>query len=133
ISEIANNPLRIEERRKKISDEAGGLVDVSVKFPIWLDPVAEGGTPMKEAFQHANNIIGSWLLQHPNCFPPIVIHITDGESTDGDPTAEMQQLTRMSSNNGNVILFNLHTHARSTSPISFPGPETTLPDDNARM
>src|SRR5688500_3385419 len=38
ISEIANNPTRIEERTKKVPDGAGGLVDMTVKFPIWFDP-----------------------------------------------------------------------------------------------
>jgi hypothetical protein len=133
ISEIANNPARIEERTKKVSDSAGGLVDMTVKFPIWFDPVANGGTPMTEAFRQANNIISNWLTSNPHCFPPVVIHITDGESTDGDPTEEMKKLTSQSSNDGEVILFNLHTHARSSNAISFPGPEITLPDEYAEM
>ncbi len=128
ISEIANNPARIEERTKRVSDGAGGLVDTSVKFPIWFDPTANGGTPMTEAFRKANTIIADWLSSNPNCFPPVVIHITDGESTDGDPTEEMNKLTSQASNDGNVILFNLHTNARSVNPISFPGPEIQLPD-----
>lgn len=131
ISEIADNPSRIEERTKKVSDGAGGLVDTSVKFPIWFDPTASGGTPMTEAFKQANTIIEDWLSSNPNCFPPVIIHITDGESTDGDPTQEMNRLTSQSSVDGNVILFNLHTNARSTNAISFPGPETTLPDQYA--
>lgn len=128
ISEIANNPARIEERNKKVPDGAGGLVDTSVKFPIWFDPIANGGTPMTEAFRKANSVISNWLLSNPNCFPPVVIHITDGESTDGDPTQEMDKLTNQTSTDGNVILFNLHTNARSVNPISFPGPEIQLPD-----
>jgi hypothetical protein len=128
ISEIANNPARIEERTKRVSDGAGGLVDTLVKFPIWFDPTANGGTPMTEAFRKANTIIADWLSSNPNCFPPVVIHITDGESTDGDPTEEMNKLTSQASNDGNVILFNLHTNAKSVNPISFPGPEVQLPD-----
>jgi hypothetical protein len=133
ISEIANNPARIEERTKRISDGAGGLVDTSVKFPIWFDPTANGGTPMTEAFRQANGIISTWLNSNPNCFPPVVIHITDGESNDGDPTEEMKKLTEQTSNDGNVILFNLHTHARGTNAISFPGADTALPDQYAEM
>jgi hypothetical protein len=133
ISQIANNPARIEERTKKVSDGAGGLVDTTVKFPIWFDPIANGGTPMTEAFRTANAIISDWLSSHPNCFPPVVIHITDGESTDGDPTEEMNKLTSQASNDGNVILFNLHTNARSINSISFPGPEVQLPDQYAEM
>lgn len=128
ISEIANNPARIEERTKRVSDGAGGLVDTSVKFPIWFDPTANGGTPMTEAFRKANTIITDWLTSNPNCFPPVVIHITDGESTDGDQTEEMNKLTSQASTDGNVILFNLHTNSRSVNPISFPGPEVQLPD-----
>src|SRR5438309_8265074 len=33
LSEIANAPARIEERAKKVSDGAGGLVEQKVKFP----------------------------------------------------------------------------------------------------
>ncbi|HCF99292.1 MAG TPA: hypothetical protein DEV93_01965, partial [Chloroflexi bacterium] len=49
ISEIADNPARIDERTKKVDDGAGGLVDQSVKFPVWFDPTAKGGTPMVQA------------------------------------------------------------------------------------
>lgn len=133
ISEIANNPARIEERNKKVSDGAGGLVDTSVKFPIWFDPTAGGGTPMTEAFRQANDIMSEWLSLNPNCFPPVVIHITDGESTDGDPTEEMKRLTSQFSNDGNVILFNLHTNAKGINSISFPGPEIQLPDQYSEV
>jgi hypothetical protein len=133
ISEIANHPARIEERTKNVSDGAGGLVPTTVKFPIWFDPTASGGTPMKEAFKQSNSIMADWLNQNPNCFPPVVIHITDGESTDGDPIEEMEKLTAQSSSDGNVILFNLHTNARSTNPLSFPGQEVQLPDQYSEM
>ena len=85
LSEVANNPLRVEERVKKVSDGAGGIIDTNVKFPIWFDPTADNGTPMCEAFQKATGIIQNWLEQHPESFPPVVINITDGESTDGNP------------------------------------------------
>ena len=133
ISEIANHPARIENRTKKVPDGAGGLVELNVKFPIWFDAVANGGTPMTAAFKEANAVIENWLRANPYCFPPVVINITDGESTDGDPTAEMNRLTAQSSNDGNVLLFNLHTNARSVNPLSFPGAGTILPDSYAEM
>ncbi len=49
ISRLANEPLRVEDRLQKIPDGAGGLVEQTVKFPIWVDPHANGGTPMTEA------------------------------------------------------------------------------------
>jgi hypothetical protein len=45
----------------------------------------------------------------------------------------MKKLTNQSSNDGNVILFNLHTNARSINPISFPGLEAELPDRYSEM
>ena len=53
---------------KKVSDGAGGLVDQGVRFPIWLDPTANGGTPMCAAFDKAYQVVGEFLSQHPDCF-----------------------------------------------------------------
>jgi hypothetical protein len=133
ISDIGHAPLRIEERKKKMYDGAGDLVDTIVKFPVWFDPQHNGGTPMTEAFVRANNVISTWLREHPDCYPPVVIHITDGESTDGSPLEEMRSLTSKSSSDGNVLLFNLHAAAKSHNPISFCGDSSTLPDQYAEI
>jgi hypothetical protein len=133
ISQVAKTPARIEQRTKKVSDGAGGLVDTTMKLPIWFDAVNEGGTPMKEAFTMANEIIGDWLEQHPDCFPPVVMNFTDGESTDGDPMDEMKSLTSKASSDGNVVLFNVHASVRSSNIISFCGVETQLPDQYAQL
>ena len=134
ISEIANNPARIEERVKKVDDGAGGLVDQTIKFPIWFDPTANGGTPMTQAFQQAYQIIDNWIKQHPDCFPPTVIHITDGESTDGNPSNEMQNLTNLASSDGNVLLFNLHLSDNPNArTVEFPSNTEVLPDQYSEM
>ncbi len=73
LSEVANHPARVEERRKKIYDGAGGLVEQTIKFPVWLDAVADGNTPMNGAFTYAHRILNDWLTQHPNCFPPVLV------------------------------------------------------------
>src|SRR5262249_14915789 len=49
ISQLADEPLRVEDRLQKIPDGAGGLVEHTVKLPIWVDPHADGGTPMNGA------------------------------------------------------------------------------------
>ena len=85
ISEVGNRPARVEERTKKVDDGAGGLVDQTVKFPVWFDPVANGATPMCAALDRAQQILSGWIGQHAASYPPIVINITDGEATDGDP------------------------------------------------
>jgi uncharacterized protein YegL len=134
ISEIANSPSRVEERTKRVDDGAGGLVDQKVRFPIWFDPTSGGGTPMCQALGHAKGMVQKWLGQHSNAFPPVVIHITDGESTDGDPSQTMRDLTALSSADGNVLLFNLHLSSNpSAVSTAFPDSPTQLPDQFSRM
>lgn len=128
ISEIANMPARIEERTKQVEDGAGGLVKQQVRFPVWFDPVSSGGTPMCRALKQAEEIVGQWLIAHPNCYPPIVINITDGEATDGDPADAAESLKRLSSSDGNVLLFNLHISSHRASAVEFPESGEGLPD-----
>jgi hypothetical protein len=132
LSEVAETPARLEDRIKKIPDGAGGLVDQPIKFPIWVDPVALGGTPMSQALALAQSIVSAWLKEHPDCFPPVVLNLTDGESTDGDPTGPAQALRDLASTDGNVLLFNLHVSSDASPAISFPDSETVLPNKYAK-
>jgi hypothetical protein len=133
INEVANMPVRIEERAKKVDDGAGGLVDQSVKFPVWFEAVANGGTPMCQALTMAKSILQNWLAQHPDCFPPVAINITDGEATDGNPLSLAQSVRDLASSDGNVLLFNLHLSSHKATPIVFPDSESNLPDEFARL
>jgi hypothetical protein len=134
ISDVGNMPARIEQRVKKTEDGAGGILEQAIRLPIWFDPVADGGTPMCNALGQAQAAVQRWLAQHPDCFPPVVIHITDGESTDGDPTQPMKSITTLSSSDGNVLLFNFHVSSdASTTPIAFPDSASGLPNQYARI
>lgn len=133
VSQVADTPARIEDRTKRVDDGAGGLVEQTIKFPIWFDPVANGGTPMSQALTRAQTILRKWLSQHPDCFPPIAINITDGEATDGDPSGQAEALKELASSDGNVLLFNLHLSSQMASAIEFPDSEEALPDQYARL
>jgi hypothetical protein len=133
ISEIADNPARVEERTRKVDDGAGGLVDQTVKFPVWFDPTAKGGTPMCEALKRSESILSAWLAQHQASFPPIVINITDGESTDGDPTEAAESVRNLTTDDGNALLFNVHLSSHRAAPIEFPDAEEALPDQYAKL
>jgi len=133
ISDIGNLPARIEERKKKVEDGAGGLVEQTIRFPIWFDPVCHGATPMAQAFTLAHDVLARWLAQHPDSFPPIVINISDGEATDGDPSTAADALRSLSTGDGNVLLFNVHLSAKGAKPIEFPDNANLLPDEHARL
>lgn len=133
VSEIANAPARIEERTRKVDDGTGGLVDQSIKFPVWFDAVANGGTPMRQALSCAQGILAGWIAQHSDGFPPIVINITDGESTDGDPTQPAEAITSLATSDGNTLLFNVHLSSQRAEPVQFPDGEAELPDQYAKL
>ena len=132
IGEVANQPARVEERTKKVDDGAGGLIDQSIKFPVWFEAIANGGTPMCQAMSRAQSILGRWVTEQPTSFPPIVINITDGQATDGDPAATANALKDLKTEDGQVLLFNIHVSSRPASPIEFPSDEARLPDDYAK-
>src|SRR5262249_15135165 len=130
----ASMPARIETRNKKVSDGAGGLIEQAVKFPVWFEPIASGGTPMCKALGDARRVCQDWLGQHPGSFPPVVINITDGESSDGDPTSSAASLRGLSSTDGEVLLFNLHiSSAKGVRSIEFPSADSELPDQYAKL
>ena len=133
ISQIGNQPSKVEDRPQKIPDGAGGIIEQTVKFPTWFDPVANGPTPMRQALTRVESILINWLSGHPDCFPPIVINITDGEPTDGDPTQVADSIKNLQSSDGNVLLFNLHLSSSRSPPVEFPSSPEGLPDQFARQ
>ena len=132
VSEIADAPMRVEERTQKVSDGAGGLVEQSVMFPIWFEARAKGGTPMCGAFKMAREVLAGWIDQHPAAFPPIVFNITDGEATDGNPSDAASTLRGLATGDGNPLLFNIHLSGRR-GKVEFPDAEDGLADDFARL
>jgi hypothetical protein len=133
ISAIESSPLKIEERQKKVDDGAGGIISQSIKFPVWFEPQASGGTPMCQAITLAAEELVAWCDAHPNSYPPTVLHITDGESTDGDPEQFASQLRQIQTNDGPVLMFNLHVSTSGADPIEFPSSESGLPDAYAKL
>ncbi len=133
ISEIGNHPLRLESRSRKEEDGNGGVVEREVQFPIWFEPRAEGGTPMCQALTQAQDVLHEYLQEHPDCFPPIVINITDGEATDGNPLNVAKVVGDLKSSDGNVLVFNLHISEQEHGGVQYPENQENLPDDYARQ
>jgi hypothetical protein len=133
VSQVADNPLRVEVRTRKVEDGAGGLVEQEFKLPVWFEARPTGRTPMCEALRKAKSCLQGFLDAHPDCYPPIVMNITDGEPTDGDPRGPADELRGLASADGNVLLFNAHLSDKANRPIEFPDREADLPDKFARL
>ena len=133
ISSLAARPLRIEERSKRVPDGAGGLVDQTVKFPVWFETVSDGDTPMCEGFRKTTEALFSWCNSHLKSYPPTIIHVAGGPSTDGDPEQLAEAVRHISTNHGQCLLFNLHVDTAGGASVIFPPSETRLPDPYSKM
>ncbi len=126
VSDLAE-PARMTVRIKQTPEG-----DEKVRMPVWFDPFADGLTPMSEAMQYVTRIVRQFVEHYQNSFPPMVINVTDGESTDGDPTEYAQQLKDLRTSNGNVLLFNIHISRSQSASITFPSSEQVLSDPYSR-
>ena len=128
ISEVGHNPLRVDQVRRKVPDGAGGLAEVSSAMAIWMDPLANGTTPMVKAFDTAEKAAALWCDRHPRSFPPVIINLTDGESSDGDPGPAAARLRAQATDDGNALVFNVHLSALDGNMAQFPSPGHPLPN-----
>jgi uncharacterized protein YegL len=133
ISEIAENPARIDIVTAFMQDEeTGELLEMPQQMPIWIDPVIRGATPICSAIVKVCEIVDNWIAQHPNSFPPIIINITDGESSEGDPIPYADTLRQRETKDGNVLFFNCCVSSTAADPFLFKGNGELLPDEFAK-
>jgi hypothetical protein len=133
VSQLAANPLRVEKRTRRVDDGAGGLVEQSFKFPVWVEPIAEGKTPMCAALKMAQQTLDAFVNTNPEGYPPLVINVSDGKATDGSPLKPAAALRELGTTDGNVLLFNLHLSSSPAQPVEFPGREKQLAQTYARL
>jgi len=105
----------------------------TIRTKVWFDPVAGGRTPMCQAFQLAQRVVEKFVKQYPDCFPPMVMNVTDGDSTDGNPSGHAESIKQIKSSNGNTLVFNVHVSSTDAPSIIFPNGEGQLADPYAKM
>lgn len=122
-ADLKRNPTglggEIEQERRTFK----GVSMVKIKVPFWFEPVAEGLTPMGEAFDLCTEVIEDWTSNHKNCLPPIVINITDGDQTDCTDEELIQkaaEIKNVQTLYGNTLLFNAHISNSDSEQVLFP-------------
>ena len=128
VSQVAD-AADVEERQVKEPDGAGGIVEVTTNFRVWLRPTASFGTPMCEALSAASQALQAWTAQHPDSYPPIVVNVTDGDATDGNPEPLAREIMALETNDGNVLIYNVHLSEMSAMPVQYPSKESEIPPD----
>ncbi len=132
IQDLTETCLRVETLTRKVSDGAGGMVEIEDQFPVWIEPSAVAETPMTEAFQMAAQLVSDWISKHPSSFPPVIINITDGEA-NSLPTARAaaEALTQLATEDGKALLLNAHISGSKESEVILPSSAEQLPQGDS--
>jgi hypothetical protein len=115
------------------SSPAGFLEGANgAKTPTWIEVQSEGDTPMRAAFERACHLVADWCDAHPNSYPPTIINVSDGQSTDGSPAEAAAILRQIHTADGECLLFNLNVSRDANREIVFPSNSAGL-DENGRL
>lgn len=136
LSKYAENPLRIESGKQKQSDGNGGLIDIDVQNPVWIEPVASQLTPMGSALEFAKKLVEGWMSKKADNPAPVIINISDGlpcpEEEETKSVTIAKAIMMLSCSDGNPLVFNAHIGNSNTECIC-PESESELPDDQAKF
>jgi hypothetical protein len=134
IVEIGDNIAGMEQKMQRFYDEeTGEILEIPVDTPFWVEAKAEGGTPTCSALYKVYEVVDQWIDEHPKAYPPVVVHITDGENQeDANPIEYADSLRDLETQDGSVLLFNCHLSATQADPFLFPHTKELLPDELAK-
>jgi hypothetical protein len=111
--ELKAHPYTKIVTRKEVRTRSGVQVK-EVEQVQWVSARHDGHwTHYHEAFDYARDLLSDWMIDHheKDCYPPTVIHITDGvfnHASKEEVVQKANELKSMFTNDGNVILFNIH-------------------------
>lgn len=134
--ELKNNPfkkitIKEEKRTRK------GIELKEVEKVQWVEPIAAGKfTKAHKAFAMVKDLLGKWMKEHheKDCYPPTIINITDGAFNGIMNPREVNtqlanELKSLFTNDGNVLLWNIHVTPDNQEQILLPISKTELKDD----
>ena len=111
----------------------GHVVVTTDELKYWIEPKAEGNTPMCSAMEQALHLVRKWCKQTTNkvSYPPTIFNITDGEASDGDYQTLIRiadEIKQQHTDDGHTLLFNINLSSSvEDKPVIFPGSKDDLP------
>ena len=132
ITQIERIPHAHKVHVHKRTAPDGKPVLLKMERPAWIEPKAQGQTPMYEALCEIYAHLTEWIKdpRHRESFPPIVFNITDGEASDCDREALLDiasQIRSLRTAEGEVLLVNIHISSNTLVPsCTFPASSEEL-------
>ena len=123
--ELKNNPfkkiiVKEEKRTRK------GTMIKEIEKVQWLSARCDGHwTHVHQAFDKAKALLDQWMQDHheKDCYPPTIINITDGQfnhATREQIVQQANELKAMFTNDGNVLLWNIHITPNHLEQVLLP-------------
>ena len=129
LKDLDENPLRYETAKEKQYNGNGGIIEVEVKQPVWVEPITQdGATNMLGAFKLAKDLCEKWMKDNADGPAPVIINISDGVPyyDSKDPRECMKEtvelvdsIKSLSNNDGNVLIFNAEI-GEDSNKVVFP-------------
>ena len=143
LKDLYSNTLRYENLKKKMPDGVGGIVEVDVKYPIWIEPVNAGdGANMFDALLYAKELVQKWISNNPQYPAPVIINISDGVPYyDGKGSLEcMKEITdlakeimSLSNEDGNVLIYNVQVSCFLKNAETFPNNRNKIGQEETKF
>ncbi|MFT5252342.1 MAG: hypothetical protein ACI87N_001349 [Flavobacteriales bacterium] len=107
LSSFADNPLRVQIEKKKVSNGVGGLIEIEWTVPIFIEPLAKGLEDELAAFQFSKEIIERWMKRK-NYLSTAMINISGGYPKDWkEITCIVNDIKNIAHSEDKVILCNM--------------------------
>lgn len=122
---LAGQMVRTRTVSREGKNAAGMRVTMHSSHKVWVEPYAEGTTPMHGAFLRVLELLLAWREAQPSLaiYPPTIIHITDGELTDASgPELRLlgDRIATCTTIDGPPTLFNVHIATNDQRSLLFP-------------
>ncbi len=131
VTELVNSVVKKRSTVKRRIDSKGDYFSFSSDTNWWTEAYSGGNTPTYTALKTVYCDITEWIKKHDRteCFPPIMIHISDGEPSDSSEEMLLNiadKIRSIETNNGNLIFLNVHLASYDGESIIFPESEKEI-------
>ena len=123
--ELKNNPFKKITVKEEKRTRKGTMIKEIDKVQ-WLEARCDGNwTHVHQAFDKAKALLDQWMQEHhdKDCYPPTIINITDGQfnhATREQIVQKANELKAMFTNDGNVLLWNIHITPNHLEQVLLP-------------
>ena len=90
LKDLDENPLRYETAKEKQYNRNGGIIEVEVKQPVWIEVKSESDDSAKElALDEAKKILLKWIENQGKTSLPIIFNIMSSKKSAKDDFVEV--------------------------------------------